>query len=76
MDDFATQLENILKTGTENDARDFVMQHLNEFPEETRNALAVDIFNSAMDEITAGNKEIQSTKEKLAILIDEAGGNA
>ena len=67
-------LAGLIETGTEEDVRAFILEHLPEFPEDVRAAFTLDILNNALDAEISGIQQIASIKEKAAKLIAFANG--
>jgi hypothetical protein len=65
------QLEEVITTGTEAEAKAFVIAHLKEFPEETQRELAVGLFAEALEKSVAEHEELERIKETAGAAIDE-----
>ncbi len=65
------QLKQLIETGTETEARKFIADHFNEFPEHLQKTLAVELFKEAMVEDFETRQQIVEMK-KEAIEVFEA----
>lgn len=68
--DVFQQLEALMETGTEAEAKRFIIDHMKEFPEEVQGELAVAILADAIDERVAENDAIQRIKLEAATAIE------
>ena len=65
----AEELQRIIDSGSEEEAREFIASHLMEFPEETRGELAVELLADAIDKSVTETKSLESIKEDVAEMI-------
>lgn len=65
MDQLIEQLKEKMATGTEADVRAFVIEHFKEFPEETQQELAVELFSEAMANDMAEREKIAELKREF-----------
>jgi hypothetical protein len=69
MEPIAQQLKNIMKTGTADDVRQFVIAHFKELPEEAQRSFAVELLAEAMDQDRAEREALlQFKKEAIDVL--------
>ena len=66
----AQDLQRIIDSGNEEEARTFIAQHWTEFPEESRGELAVELLADAIDKTIAETESLESIKEDAADMID------
>jgi hypothetical protein len=59
------QLKEKMASGSEQDVRAFVIEHFKEFPEETQQELAVELFSEAMSNDVAESEKIAELKKEF-----------
>lgn len=76
------EFKQIVQTGTEEQARQFLLDHINEFPEDVKNGLVLTLFEDAVNEAAAqesamlelkkeGIEEMTALEQAIRILDDK-----
>ena len=67
--DFLTlyhSFKHIVRVGTEQEARQFLLDHINEFPEDVKNPMILALFEDAVNDATIQESTVLEVKEKGA----------
>ena len=65
----AQELQRILESGNEQEARAFIAEHFMELPEESRGEIAVELLADAIDKSIAETESLASIKDDAASMI-------
>lgn len=65
MEPLLEQLKAMIANGSEQEVRAFVVEHFKEFPEETQQELAVELFSQAMSNDLAERERIAELKKEF-----------
>ena len=65
----AQELQRIIESGNEEEARTFIAEHFMEFPDESRGEIAVGLLADAIDASIADTKSLGDIKDDAAGMI-------
>lgn len=68
--ELADRLQQLIDSGTEAEARDFLIEHFKELPEETQKSLAVELFSEALRERLSELEAFAQLKSDMAEAIE------
>ena len=70
MADITEQLEALMQTGSEAEVKQFILDHIKEFPEEAQRAFAMGIFEDALSEQAASAQEVMRMRDTVKEALD------
>lgn len=70
MSDALEQLKTLLKTGSEDQVRDFIAEHFAEFPEDIQQTFAIELFREAIDSEVKELRTTVALKEEVVRAIE------
>ena len=69
------QFSKIIKTNNERAAKDFLIEHLQEFPEDIQDKIAVAFFEDALDTQTREAKSTAALQQEVLTALEETQKN-
>ena len=71
----ANELSKVIENGTEAEARQFIMDHFKELPEELQRSLALDVFEEALEEEVTKQDMVIELRKEASDVINKLGEN-
>ncbi len=73
--EIANELSKVVENGTEAEARQFIMNHFKELPDEIQRSLALDVFQEALEEEVAKQDMLVELRKEAADVINGLADN-